>query len=53
MLELSFNRRCAADCKTAYFKASNHWLYLEEPQKFNALLLRFVLDEELADKEYL
>lgn len=25
-----------------YFEASNHWLYIEEPDKFNSLLADFV-----------
>jgi pimeloyl-ACP methyl ester carboxylesterase len=27
-----------------FFEAANHWLYLEEPEKFNDLLLRFLRD---------
>ena len=27
-----------------YFESANHWLYLEEPDKFNALLREFVVN---------
>lgn len=30
-------------CHTVVFEAANHWLYLEEPDKFNRLLKEFVL----------
>ena len=28
------------------FERSNHWLYMEEPEKFNAMLLKFATDGE-------
>lgn len=33
----------APDCCSVVFKRANHWLYLEQPEEFNALLLDFVL----------
>uniref|UniRef100_A0A383V6P7 AB hydrolase-1 domain-containing protein n=1 Tax=Tetradesmus obliquus TaxID=3088 RepID=A0A383V6P7_TETOB len=32
----------APDCCSVVFSRANHWLYLEQPQEFNALLLDFV-----------
>jgi pimeloyl-ACP methyl ester carboxylesterase len=32
----------APDCASVVFKRANHWLYLEQPQAFNELLLDFV-----------
>jgi len=34
----------APECRSVVFKRANHWLYLEQPEEFNALLLGFVLD---------
>jgi pimeloyl-ACP methyl ester carboxylesterase len=32
----------APDCCSVVFSRANHWLYLEQPEEFNALLLDFV-----------
>lgn len=32
----------APDCASVVFKRANHWLYLEQPEAFNELLLDFV-----------
>ena len=34
-----------ADCEVAYFTNANHWLYLEEPDAFNEVVTRFLLQE--------
>lgn len=34
----------APECRSVVFKRANHWLYLEQPEEFNAVLLGFVLD---------
>lgn len=41
--------KCAlgAGCQTVYFKRANHWLYLEEPDVFNALLVAFATGETI------
>jgi non-heme chloroperoxidase len=31
------------NCHTVYFEEANHWLYLEEPEKFNTVVREFVL----------
>jgi hypothetical protein len=41
------NRGCPAECQTVYFKHANHWLYLEEPDVFNALLVAFARGEKV------
>ncbi|KAK9817691.1 hypothetical protein WJX72_000678 [[Myrmecia] bisecta] len=30
------------ECQTIYFEGANHWLYIEEPEKFNSLVTAFV-----------
>lgn len=32
----------APDCCSVVFRRANHWLYLEQPEDFNQLLLDFV-----------
>lgn len=32
----------APQCCSVVFKRANHWLYLEQPEQFNQLLLDFV-----------
>ena len=32
-----------ASCRSVEFAGCNHWLYLEEPERFNSLVLEFVL----------
>lgn len=39
------SERCGADCQAAYFKACNHWLYLEAPDAFNRVVSSFLLQE--------
>lgn len=34
----------APDCCSAVFKRSNHWLYLEQPEEFNKVLLDFMIE---------
>jgi len=34
--------RLIPDCRSVVFDRANHWLYLERPEEFNALLLEFV-----------
>jgi hypothetical protein len=36
-------QQVAPDCCSVVFKRANHWLYLEQPDEFNALLLDFVV----------
>jgi hypothetical protein len=30
------------NCCNVVFQSANHWLYLEQPQEFNSLILDFV-----------
>ena len=33
------------NCSNIFFKDSNHWLYIEEPEKFNKLVMEFIGQE--------
>ena len=33
--------RLVPDCQTVFFETENHWLYIEQPQKFSQLVAAF------------
>lgn len=41
-------QQLAPDCRSVVFKRANHWLYLEQADEFNRLLLDFVANGNAA-----